>query len=120
MSDPLTKYYNGARPADFTPGEAAALAAELQSRPEYRDIKSRQHEEISKDVRDLYARAYPGGIGLSEPLYRLHDRLLAESRSLIAACACSDGCPSCVGPAGEVGSRGKEVALAILDAVLGG
>jgi len=62
--------------------------------------------------------AYPGGIGLSEPLYRLHDRLLAESRKLIAACACADGCPSCVGPAGEVGSRGKEVALAILDAVL--
>jgi DEAD/DEAH box helicase domain-containing protein len=62
---------------------------------------------------------YPGGIGLSEPLYRLHDRLLAESRALIAACACRDGCPSCVGPAGEVGSRGKEVALAILEAVQG-
>jgi DEAD/DEAH box helicase domain-containing protein len=63
--------------------------------------------------------AYPSGIGLSEPLFRLHDRLLAESRALIAACPCADGCPSCVGPAGEVGSRGKEVALAILDAVLG-
>jgi DEAD/DEAH box helicase domain-containing protein len=62
--------------------------------------------------------AYPGGIGLSEPLYRLHDRLLAESRALIAACACKDGCPSCVGPAGEVGSNGKEVALAILDGVM--
>ncbi len=62
--------------------------------------------------------AYPGGIGLSEPLYRLHDRLLLESRALIASCPCRDGCPSCVGPAGEVGSRGKEVALAILDAVL--
>ena len=62
--------------------------------------------------------AYPGGIGLSEPLYRLHDRLLAESRALIAACPCTDGCPSCVGPAGEVGSRGKAVALAILEAVL--
>jgi DEAD/DEAH box helicase domain-containing protein len=62
---------------------------------------------------------YPGGIGLSEPLYRLHDRLLAESRALIAACPCRDGCPSCVGPAGEVGSRGKEVALAILEAVQG-
>jgi len=60
---------------------------------------------------------YPGGIGLSEPLYRLHDRLLAESLSLIAACGCRDGCPSCVGPAGEVGSRGKEVALALLQAV---
>jgi DEAD/DEAH box helicase domain-containing protein len=61
--------------------------------------------------------AYPGGIGLSEPLYRLHERLLAESESLIAACPCRDGCPSCVGPAGEVGSRGKEVALAILRAI---
>jgi DEAD/DEAH box helicase domain-containing protein len=61
---------------------------------------------------------YPGGIGLSEPLYRLHDRLIAESRALIASCACRDGCPSCVGPVGEVGSRGKEVALAILDAIL--
>ena len=61
---------------------------------------------------------YPGGIGLSEPLYRLHARLLAESRSLIAACACHDGCPSCVGPAGEAGTRGKEVALALLDAIL--
>jgi len=61
---------------------------------------------------------YPGGIGLSEPLYRLHSRLLAESRSLIAACPCRDGCPSCVGPAGEAGTRGKEVALALLDAIL--
>jgi DEAD/DEAH box helicase domain-containing protein len=57
---------------------------------------------------------YPGGIGLSEPLYRLHRRLLDESLVLIASCACRDGCPSCVGPAGEVGSRGKEVALALL------
>ena len=63
--------------------------------------------------------AYPGGIGLSEPLYRLHDRLLAESRALISACACRDGCPSCVGPLGEVGSRGKEVALRLLDAIFG-
>jgi DEAD/DEAH box helicase domain-containing protein len=63
--------------------------------------------------------SYPGGIGLSEPLYRLHDRLLAEGRALIAACACRDGCPSCVGPVGEVGSRGKEVALRLLDAILG-
>ncbi len=63
--------------------------------------------------------AYPGGIGLSEPLFRLHDRLLDESEALVAACPCRDGCPSCVGPAGEVGSRGKEVALAILRAIRG-
>lgn len=63
MSDPLTRYLQGARPVDFTPGEAAALAEELMARPEYRDQRSRQHEELSKDVRDLVARAYPGGIG---------------------------------------------------------
>jgi DEAD/DEAH box helicase domain-containing protein len=61
--------------------------------------------------------AYPGGIGLSEPLYHLHARLLAESESLIASCACTEGCPSCVGPLGEMGSRGKEVALALLAAL---
>jgi DEAD/DEAH box helicase domain-containing protein len=60
---------------------------------------------------------YPGGIGLSEPLYGLHERLLAESLALIQACPCEDGCPSCVGPAGEIGPRGKEVALAILRAI---
>jgi DEAD/DEAH box helicase domain-containing protein len=64
--------------------------------------------------------AYPGGMGLSEPLFRLHDRLLAESRTLIAACGCRDGCPSCVGPVGEVGSRGKQVALVLLDVILDG
>ncbi len=63
--------------------------------------------------------SYPGGIGLSEPLFRLHERLLGEAESLIGACECRDGCPSCVGPAGEVGSRGKEVALAILRAIRG-
>jgi DEAD/DEAH box helicase domain-containing protein len=61
---------------------------------------------------------YPGGIGLSEPLYRLHGRLLAQSLSLISSCPCHEGCPSCVGPVGEVGSRGKEVALALLRAIL--
>ncbi len=63
---------------------------------------------------------YPGGMGLSQPLYRLHQRLLDESRALIEACPCSDGCPSCVGPAGEVGSRGKEIALALLRAIATG
>jgi len=63
---------------------------------------------------------YPGGIGLSEPLYRHHWRLLRQSLSLIVACPCRDGCPSCVGPAEAVGSRGKEVALALLRAILDG
>ena len=59
--------------------------------------------------------AYPGGIGFSEPLYRVHDLLLRRTRELIAACPCESGCPSCVGPAGEKSERAKEAALAILD-----
>jgi len=60
---------------------------------------------------------YPGGIGLSEPLYRMSEQLLNNARKLIENCPCEAGCPSCVGPAGEIGEKGKEVALAILRAI---
>jgi len=59
--------------------------------------------------------AYPGGIGFSEPLFRVHDLLLRRTRELIVACPCESGCPSCVGPAGEKSERTKEAALAILE-----
>jgi DEAD/DEAH box helicase domain-containing protein len=59
--------------------------------------------------------AYPGGIGFSEPLFRTHALLVQKTRELIAACPCEQGCPSCVGPAGDLAPRAKEAALAILD-----
>ncbi len=58
---------------------------------------------------------YPGGIGFSQPLFELHADLLERTRALIRQCTCAAGCPSCVGPAGEVGESGKRVALDILD-----
>jgi DEAD/DEAH box helicase domain-containing protein len=58
--------------------------------------------------------AYPGGIGQSGPLYRMADRLLRQTAELIAACQCEAGCPSCVGPSGEIGERGKQAAGRIL------
>ena len=68
--------------------------------------------------------AYPGGIGFSQPLYDLHATLLERSRELVAACACEQGCPSCVGPAPGRGAGGgehtKQVALAILERLCGG
>jgi DEAD/DEAH box helicase domain-containing protein len=57
---------------------------------------------------------YPGGIGQSAPLYRLTERLLRQTGELLAGCGCEAGCPSCVGPVGEIGERGKEVAARIL------
>ena len=58
--------------------------------------------------------AYPGGIGFSEPLYRISNLLLERTRELISACPCENGCPSCVGPAGDRSQRTKNVALAML------
>ena len=58
--------------------------------------------------------SYPGGVGLSEPLFRMSDSLLEKTHKLISECPCPTGCPSCVGPAGEIGEKGKEVALEIL------
>jgi DEAD/DEAH box helicase domain-containing protein len=61
---------------------------------------------------------YPGGIGFSEPLYRLHRELLATTRRLIAECGCESGCPGCVGPVGNTGPLAKSAALRILDLLL--
>jgi len=58
--------------------------------------------------------AYPGGIGISEPLYRVCDALLSRTLELIRACPCEKGCPSCVGPTADRSERTKEVALEIL------
>ncbi len=58
---------------------------------------------------------YPGGIGFSEPLFRMHDDLVARTRELITSCPCEHGCPTCVGPVGNTGPLAKLVALRILD-----
>jgi DEAD/DEAH box helicase domain-containing protein len=63
--------------------------------------------------------AYPGGIGFSEPLFRAHELLVRKTRELIQACPCDAGCPSCVGPAGDLAPKAKETALAILDRLCG-
>jgi DEAD/DEAH box helicase domain-containing protein len=58
---------------------------------------------------------YPGGIGQSAPLYELAPKLLNGALSLLRQCGCESGCPSCVGPVGEIGERGKEAARRMLE-----
>jgi DEAD/DEAH box helicase domain-containing protein len=53
---------------------------------------------------------HPGGVGFSKRLFNMHDDLLVAARELIAGCKCESGCPSCVGPALEVGEMGKKSA----------
>jgi DEAD/DEAH box helicase domain-containing protein len=54
---------------------------------------------------------FPGGIGLSRPLFEIRDQVRDATRQLISSCKCEDGCPSCVGPT----IMAKQVALSILD-----
>jgi DEAD/DEAH box helicase domain-containing protein len=62
---------------------------------------------------------YPGGIGFSGPLHDMQAQLLDATRDLIAGCECERGCPSCVGPIGEIGPLGKRVAIDLLDRITG-
>jgi DEAD/DEAH box helicase domain-containing protein len=57
----------------------------------------------------------PAGIGFSQKLFELHDELVRGAMELVGQCACTDGCPSCVGPGGENGMGGKQETLAILE-----
>jgi len=61
---------------------------------------------------------YPGGVGFSEKMFNLCETLLKAARELIMTCGCEKGCPSCVGPIDEVGTKGKESALLILKEAL--
>lgn len=62
---------------------------------------------------------YPGGIGLSAPLFELRREVVARARSLVAACGCAHGCPACIGPIlASDEARGldpKAAAIAVLD-----
>lgn len=61
---------------------------------------------------------YPGGIGQSEPLFRMRDSLGTRVRDLLGACPCKAGCPSCVGAPGEVGGKAKEVARLLAESLI--
>ena len=61
----------------------------------------------------------PAGIGLSEALYDMHAELVQRAHELVTHCACQNGCPSCVGPAGINGIGGKEETIALLSALCG-
>jgi DEAD/DEAH box helicase domain-containing protein len=88
-----------------------------------RDLGVAFGEDISKGLKtyepDLFLYDnYPGGVGQSAPLYRMAAKLLEHAAALLAACPCDAGCPSCVGPVGEIGERGKEAASRILAELL--
>ncbi len=57
---------------------------------------------------------YPGGLGMSEKLFRIHTELLTRAREHLRDCPCDSGCPACVGPANEVGPESKKYTMILL------
>lgn len=58
---------------------------------------------------------YPGGVGYSKKIFQIYPQVARAALELVQKCECSSGCPSCVGPALEVGDKGKEIAILLLN-----
>jgi DEAD/DEAH box helicase domain-containing protein len=108
-------------------GALAALAnslrqvAPVQVLCDLTDIRAYSHLKSPFSGRpavSLY-ESYPGGVGFSEKLFSHHQRLLESAVSLLSACECRSGCPSCVGPALETGEFAKSGALTLARMALG-
>ena len=104
-------------------GNALRTVAALLLMCDPRDLGVALTEEIAGGLEvfepNLYLYdSYPGGIGQSEPLFRMAGTLLARTAELLAACPCEAGCPSCVGAPGETGARAKEAAQRFLNQLL--
>ncbi|MBB1061568.1 DEAD/DEAH box helicase [Lysobacter spongiae] len=63
------------------------------------DGQPRDIEDEARFVPTVYLYDnFPGGVGLSEPLWTRQRELVQRASELVAACECSAGCPACVGP----------------------
>ena len=120
--------------ADLTPtekqagitglGNALRTVAALLLMCDPRDLGVALSEDVDARPRayepNLYLYDnYPGGMGQSAPLYEMTRKTGGNGGGVDRRCACEAGCPSCVGPIGEVGERGKEAALRVLEALVG-
>ena len=85
--------------------------------------------DVERGVRDFQPTVYlydnyPGGVGLSAPLFDLRRQVVERARDLVAGCDCRHGCPACIGPIlasdEERGYSPRRAALAVLDLLRAG
>ena len=61
----------------------------------------------------------PGGIGLAHKAYGMQELLLEQALQVVTDCTCPAGCPSCAGPVGQIGLKGKQTSATLLRALMG-
>ncbi len=86
----------------------------LMCDPEDVGVKAEIRSPHTKEPTIFIYDRVPAGIGFAEKLYLVHDQVLDAAEELVRDCGCAEGCPSCVGPLGEVGARGKGNALRLI------
>lgn len=81
-----------------------------------RDIRALEHVRSPFTERPtLYVYdAIPAGVGFAEKLFAIRGDLFTACLDAVKGCSCQSGCPSCVGPGGELGPTGKDGAIRIL------
>ena len=55
-----------------------------------------------------------GGVGLAAKAYGMQRLLLEKALQIVSDCPCEQGCPSCAGPVGEIGTDGKATSKLLL------
>jgi DEAD/DEAH box helicase domain-containing protein len=95
---------------DTTPATSGAVAT--------RESTKRRLMDAAQFNPTIYLYdSHAGGIGLAEHVFEILPDLLRRGLETLEACACRDGCPSCVGPVNEVGRKAKSTAQALLRAL---
>ncbi len=61
---------------------------------------------------------FPGGVGYSAEIYRSYRDIFKAAQKVINNCRCSEGCPSCTGPALRGEEPGKNQALKLIEVIL--
>lgn len=87
-----TEHSFGAQPVAATTPNATSIATAHHS------IQSETVGPVLFDPHIFIYDRYPGGVGFGEGLFDHHEDFLDMAASLVAACPCDHGCPSCIGP----------------------
>jgi DEAD/DEAH box helicase domain-containing protein len=106
-------------------GRALETVATIALMCEPHDIGQALGDPASSDHFDATLFLFdhvPGGVGLAERIFEKAAQLLVRTRTMVASCACEQGCPACVGPPSSAapvdGPDRKSVALRLLSTVL--